>query len=70
MNYAALRYIIFTILLLDPNILITTMCSDTSYIHSSLNVRDQVSQKCKTTHEITISCTLRFLTFFVYLIGS
>jgi len=40
--------------LLGPNILLSTLFSSTLYVFSSLSVKDQVSDPCKTTGEIVV----------------
>jgi len=47
--------------LLDPNILLTTKYSNTLSLHSSLNVRDQVSNPYKTTGKIIVLYSLMFI---------
>jgi hypothetical protein len=46
--------------LLDPNILLSTLFSNTLNLWSSLNVRDQVSHPYKTTGKITVLYILIF----------
>jgi hypothetical protein len=47
-----------TLPLLDPNIILSTLLSNTVNLCSSLNVRDQVSHPCKTTGKIIVLCSL------------
>jgi hypothetical protein len=43
-----------------PNILLSTLFSNTLSLCSSLNVKDQASHPCKTTGKIIILCILIF----------
>jgi hypothetical protein len=45
---------------LGPNILLSTLFSNTLHLRSSLNVRDQVSHPYKTTGRITVLYILTF----------
>jgi len=45
---------------LGPNILLSTLFSNTLSLHSSLNVKNQVSHPYKTTGEIIVLCILIF----------
>jgi hypothetical protein len=47
--------------LLDPNILLNTLFSNTLNLRSSLNVSDQVSHPYKTTGKIIALCILFFI---------
>jgi hypothetical protein len=47
--------------LLDPNILLSTLFSNTLSLCSSLRVSDQVSHPYKTTGKIIVLCTLVFV---------
>jgi len=47
--------------LLGPNIPLSTLCSNTLTLRSSLNVNDQVSHPNKTTNKITVLCILVFI---------
>jgi len=53
-NQEALHYVIFTTFHPNPNILITTVCSNNFNTCSSVNMKYQTSQKHKTTHKIII----------------
>ena len=46
---------------LCPNVLLSTLFSNTLSQHSSLHVRDQVSQPYKTTYKIIVMCILIFI---------
>jgi hypothetical protein len=64
-NHEALRYAIFstqpvTSSLFGPNILFSTLFSNTLSLCSFLNVRDQVSHAYRTTGKITVSYILIF----------
>ena len=47
--------------LLGPNIILSTLFSNTLSIYSSLNVKDQASHPYKTTGKITFLCLLIFI---------
>jgi hypothetical protein len=49
-----------TSVLFGPNILLTTLFSNTLSLCSSLNIRDQVSHPYRTTDKITVLCILMF----------
>ena len=49
-----------TLSLIDPNILLNTLFSNTVSLRSSINVRDQVSHPCKTTGKIIFLFILIF----------
>jgi hypothetical protein len=48
---------------LGPNILLTTLFSNSLSLCSSLNVSDQVSHPCKTTHKVTVLYIVIFTLF-------
>jgi hypothetical protein len=50
----------YLVTLLGLNILLNTLLSNTLSLRSSLNVRNQVSNPCKTTGKITVLCILIF----------
>jgi hypothetical protein len=50
---------VITLSLFGPNILLSTLISNTLSLCSSLNVRDQVSHPCRTTGKIIVLHILR-----------